>query len=209
MGMQAVHPGAAKGLRQANIPLRVRNTFEPDDDGTVIRREYASSTPQVEIVTGMCGVYALEFLEQDMVGVKGYDAAILDVLQRHRARVITKSSNANTIVHYLEGSPKVVKRVVNSLNERFESAQISTRKVAIVSAIGSDLNVRGLTAKAVAALSSGSVDILGVHQLLRDVDIMFVINERDYQRAVSALHHALIERDSAHSAGKDSATRAA
>jgi aspartate kinase len=36
MGMEAIHPGAAKGLRQADIPLRIRNTFEPDDDGTIV-----------------------------------------------------------------------------------------------------------------------------------------------------------------------------
>ncbi len=36
-----------------------------------------------------------------MVGEKGYDAAILDALTRHRAWIVSKSSNANTITHYL------------------------------------------------------------------------------------------------------------
>src|SRR5690606_26332253 len=88
MGMEAVHPGAAKGLRQAGIPLRIRNTFDPDDAGSEIRGDYVSATPQAEIITGMRSVFALEFFEQDMVGVKGYDAAILDGLKRHRVRVV-------------------------------------------------------------------------------------------------------------------------
>ena len=42
MGMEAVHPRAAKGLRQADIPLRVKNTFDPDDEGTVITGSFVS-----------------------------------------------------------------------------------------------------------------------------------------------------------------------
>ncbi|MGH8221830.1 MAG: aspartate kinase, partial [Woeseiaceae bacterium] len=194
MGMEAIHPGAARGLRQAGIPLRVKNTFDPSDAGTVISGDYVSRSPRVEIVTGIRGVYALEFFEQDMVGVKGYDATILEALKRHRVRVITKTSNANTIIHYLAGSPKAVRRVINELEGRFDSADISTRKVSIVSAIGSDLNVKGLTGTTVAALTRAGIEILGVHQLLRNVDIMLIVNEGDYLKAVDALHAVLVER---------------
>src|SRR5690606_30379514 len=65
MGMEAIHPRAAKGLRQANIPLRIRNTFEPDDVGSQITSDYVSGTPRAEIITGMRSVFALGFFEQD------------------------------------------------------------------------------------------------------------------------------------------------
>ena len=194
MGMEAIHPRAAKGLRQANIPLRIRNTFDQDDNGSQITSDYVSGTPRAEIITGMRSVFALEFFEQDMVGVKGYDAAILETLKRHSVRVVSKTSNANTIVHYLAGSLKAVRRVVNDLRERFGSARVTTRKVAIVSAIGSDLDVTGLTALAVGALAEASVEVLGLHQLIRNVDILFIIAEEDYDEAVIALHGTLIER---------------
>ncbi|MEX2495520.1 MAG: aspartate kinase [Woeseia sp.] len=194
MGMEAIHPRAAKGLRQADIPLRIKNTFDPADGGSVICGGYLSNKPRAEIITGMRSVFALEFFEQDMVGVKGYDAAILDTLKRHRVRVVTKTSNANTIVHYLAGSLKAVRRVLNDLRETFESARVSTRKVAIVSAIGSDLNVAGLTATAVGALADAGVEVLGVHQLIRNVDILFILAEEDYEKAVIALHSTLIEQ---------------
>lgn len=193
MGMEAIHPRAAKGLRQANIPLRIRNTFDPHDDGSRITGDYVSGSPQAEIITGMRSVFALEFFEQDMVGVKGYDAAILDTLKRHNVRVVTKTSNANTIVHYLAGSLKAVRRVVNDLRESFSSARVTTRKVSIVSAIGSDLDVAGLTALAVGALAKADVEVLGLHQLIRNVDILFIVAEEDYDKAIIALHGALIE----------------
>ena len=85
MGMEAIHPKAAKTLRQADVPLRVTNAFEPEDPGTLIDDKPAEN-PAVEIVTGL-DIIALEVFEQDMVGVKGYDATILDVLTRHDVRI--------------------------------------------------------------------------------------------------------------------------
>jgi len=194
MGMEAVHPRAAKGLRQAGIRLRIKNTFDPGDPGTEISGDYISEIPRTEIVTGLRSVIALEFFEQDMVGVKGYDAAILEALKRHNVRIVSKTSNANTITHYLAGSLKAVKRAVAQLEENYPSADIQARKVAIVSAIGSDLDVAGLTKNAVAALADARVEILGLHQLMRNVDIQFVIREDDYEDAVRALHAQLVER---------------
>ncbi|HET6628407.1 MAG TPA: aspartate kinase, partial [Woeseiaceae bacterium] len=194
MGMEAIHPGAAKGLRQADIPLRIRNTFDPEDAGSEIRVGYVSRTPRAEIITGMRSVFALEFFEQDMVGVKGYDAAILETLKRHRVRVVTKTSNANTIVHYLAGSLRAVRRVSDDLQKTFESSRITVRKVAIVTAIGSDLNLSGLTAMAVGALAGAGIEVLGVHQLIRNVDILFILAEEDFDKAIVALHETLIER---------------
>jgi aspartate kinase len=194
LGMEAVHPRAAKGLRQASIPLRVKNTFQPDDAGTVIRDGAAPGGPRAEIVTGIRGVYAFEFFEQDMVGVKGYDAAILEALRRHDVRVVTKSSNANTIAHYVDAPLKSVRRVIRDLEAAYPSADVTIRRVAIVSAIGSDLALPGLTATVVGAVAAAGVEVLGVHQLMRNVDVMLVVDEDDYDRAVRALHGALVER---------------
>ncbi|HSR56205.1 MAG TPA: aspartate kinase [Alphaproteobacteria bacterium] len=193
MGMEAVHPRAAKGLRQAEIPLRVKNTFDPNDAGTEISSSYVSEQPCTEIITGLRSVIALEFFEQDMVGVKGYDAAILDTLRRHNVRIVSKCSNANTITHYLKGPLKAVKRVVSGLQEIYPSANITTRNVAIVSMIGSDMDVAGLTARAVNALTDGNIEILGLHQLLRSVDLQMVVEEHAYEDAIRALHKAMVE----------------
>lgn len=191
--VEAIHPAAAKELRHASIPLRVKNTFDPQNDGTVITRDYVSDRPQAEIVAGLRGVYALEFFEQDMVGVNGYDAEILKVLKGYDVRVVTKASNANTIMHYLAAAPDVIAPVVQALEEAFPTADIVARKVSIVSAIGSDLNLHSLTAIAVQALADACIEVLGIHQLMRNVDIIFIVDESRFDAAVRALHGALIE----------------
>lgn len=66
LGMEAIHPKAAKTLRQSGVPLRVTNAFEPHDPGTLID-DRPAETPAVEIVTGL-DLFALELFEQDMVG---------------------------------------------------------------------------------------------------------------------------------------------
>ncbi|MER8830942.1 hypothetical protein NKH73_31085 [Mesorhizobium sp. M0938] len=126
--VEAIHPAAAKELRHANIPLHFKNTFEPGDEGTVITRGYVSNTPQAEIITGLRGVYALEFFEQDMVGVNEYDAEILKKLKGYDVRVVTKASNANTITHYLSAAPEVIAPAVQALEESFPTAELSQRR---------------------------------------------------------------------------------
>src|SRR3546814_15547551 len=83
-----------------------------EEGGTLVTGDYVSDVPRVEIVTGIRQVQALQFFEQDMVGVKGYDAAILDALTRHGVWIVSKSSNANTITHYLSASADAVKKEI-------------------------------------------------------------------------------------------------
>jgi len=195
MGMEAVHPRAAKGLRQADIPLRVKNTFDPSDAGTVIDGGYVSKRPRAEIVTGIKGIFAMELFEQDMVGVKGYDAEALRVLTRHKVRIVTKCSNANTIIHYVDATREAMHRVVGDLEESFPNATVRLKEVAIVSVIGSDLALPGLTARAATALNEADVDVWGIHQLMRDVDLQIIIDEARFDDAVRALHACLVESE--------------
>ena len=194
LGMEAIHPKAAKGLQQNNIPLRVKNTFEPEHTGTLITSGYVSDKPRVEIIAGCKGIYAIEVFSRDMAGnVAKYDGEILSIMRRFRAHIVTKDINANTITHYLKTNLKTVKRIRRELEAMFEEAMIDQKKVAIVSAIGSDMQVPGLLAKTVKAISDQAISVLAMHQSMRQVDMQFIINEKDYEKAIQGLHKHLIE----------------
>ncbi|SHF62749.1 aspartate kinase [Devosia limi] len=193
MGMEAIHPRAAKSLRQAGIPLRVKNAFEPDHNGTVIRSDIHAGAPQVEIITGIKNVFALEFHDQDMVGVKGYDSEILEALKRHKVWIISKTSNANTITHFLKGSMKAIRRVETDLSAAFPCAGITLRKVALVSAIGRNIGDSAVLAKAIGVLAAAGISPLGVHDLMRKVDLQIIVDPADFEATISALHKGLIE----------------
>ena len=193
LGMEAVHPGAGRGLRQSGIPLRVRNTFDREDEGTLVTGDYVSDVPRVEIVTGLRQMQALQFFEQDMVGVKGYDAAILDTLTRHKIWIVSKSSNANTITHYLSASAAAVNKVIADLQDQYPDAAISAQPVAMVSVIGSDISRPGLVPDALRALDAAGVTMIAMQHQIRNVDVQFLIDPRDFDAAVRALHKALVE----------------
>ncbi|WP_347331390.1 aspartate kinase [Marinimicrobium locisalis] len=194
LGMEAIHPRAAKGLRQNGIALRVKNTFDPDHAGTLITGDYVSEKPCAEIIAGRKGLYAIELFDQDMMGnIEKYDSGILHQISRFKAHVVSKDINANTIVHYVAGNLKTVNRIRNMLEEKYPDAEIDVRKIAVVSAIGSDMKVSGMLAKSATALSSANISVLAVHQSIRQVDMQFVINEDDYEQAVKSLHKALVE----------------
>jgi aspartate kinase len=194
LGMEAIHPKAAKGLRQNEIPLRIKNTFEPEHAGTLITGNYISNTPCVEIIAGCKGVFALEVFDQDMAGqFFDYERKILSQIERFRADVVSKDINANTITHYLSTNLKTVKRIRVALKEVFPEAEIDQKKVAIVSAIGSDMQVPGILAKTVRSVADRDISVLAVHQSMRQVDMQFVVNESDYEETVRGLHAALVE----------------
>lgn len=190
LGMEAIHPKAAKTLRQADVPLRVTNAFEPDDPGTLIDDRPAEE-PAVEIVTGL-DIVTLEVFEQDMVGVKGYDAAILDVLTRHGVRIVSKVSNANTITHYLDASLKTMRRVEKDITQRFPSAEITNRTVSMASVVGRDLKGLSVLSRGLQAISKAGLDVIGASQGPRNVDVQFILDREALVPAIRALHAEFI-----------------
>lgn len=194
LGMEAIHPKAAKGLRKNAISLRVKNTFEPEHGGTLITSDYISDKPCVEIIAGCRGVYAIEVFDQDMAGnIERFDKQILSVIQRFKGQVISKDINANTITHYLNTNLKTVNRIRAELANTLSDAEINQRKVAIVSAIGSDMQIPGMLAKTVTALAEDNISVLAMHQSMRQVDMQFIVDEDDYASAIKALHSHLVE----------------
>ncbi|MFT5161996.1 MAG: aspartate kinase [Alteromonadaceae bacterium] len=192
--MEAIHPKAAKGLRQNNIPLRVKNTFEPEHTGTLITCDYVSNVPCVEIIAGCKGIYALELFDQDMAGsVHEYDTEVLAIIKRFKARIVSKDINANTLTHFLSTNLKTAKRIQAAVETRFPGAELTQRKVAIVSAIGSDMQIPGILAKAVQAVANNNISVLAMHQSMRQVDMQFIVSEGDYDATVKSLHAALVE----------------
>ncbi|MFS4437388.1 aspartate kinase [Paracoccaceae bacterium GXU_MW_L88] len=193
LGMEAIHPNAAKVLRQSGVALRVDNCFDQDNPGTVIDQR-KPDTPRVEMVTGL-SVYALELFEQDMVGEKGYDATILGVLDRHKLWIVSKNSNANTITHYLRGSLSQVKRAEEDLRKAYPDAGIVTEGLAMVAAVGRDLDGLRVISRGLIALEEAGIPVKSVFQSGRNVDAQFIVAREHLDDGIRALHKALIEEE--------------
>jgi len=194
MGMEAIHPRASKGLEYNNIPLRVRNAFDPDHPGTLITKDFRSESPRVEMVTGRAKMVAIEVWDPDMVGQSGYDHKVVGYLAKHGISYIGKNTNANTITHYVSRDVPGLDACVADMRKAFEHADVNTYPMTLVSAIGSNMKVPGFLSKAANALAEAQINILAIGQCMRQVNMQFVIADEDFENAIKALHRGLVER---------------
>lgn len=193
LGMEAIHPKASKDMENNDIPIRVKNAFEPEHAGTLISKTFKSEKYRVEMITGRTDLIAVEVMDPDMVGQSGYDYRICGHFARLKISYIAKNTNANTITHYITDKNKNLDVLIDALKEEFPTAHIRMEKVALVAAIGSNMSHPGLLAKATGSLAAADINILAVDQCMRQVNMQFVIEIEDFTKAVKALHAGVVE----------------
>ena len=193
IGMEAIHPKSARGLRQKDIPLRVKNTFQPDHDGTLITNDYVSDKPCVEIVAGKQHVFALDIFDQDMTGEQVHFLNIQQIAQDCKVSLLAREHNANTVTLYISSGLKGINKLKSRLQDNYVNAEISSRKVAVISVIGSDMNVPGILADVSNALADDDISILAIQQGMRQVDIRVIVSNDDYKDSLRALHSKFFE----------------
>ncbi|MDR0686847.1 MAG: aspartate kinase [Dysgonamonadaceae bacterium] len=188
VGMEAIHPKAAKPLELARVKIRIKNTFEPEHPGTLISGEYISPEPKVEIVSGTDKVIAFEIHDPLMVGEVGYDLRVMEHMKHHNVSYILKSTNANSITMVVWDKP-YVHRMLEELDRKVY--RLTIRSAAIVCAMGSNIALPGFLARASGALAARGINIECFGQSLKQVNMQFVIERERYADAVIALNDEL------------------
>ena len=188
VGMEAIHPKAAKPLELAGIKIRIKNTFEPDHPGTLISNDYISPEPKIEIVSGTDKVIAFEVHDPLMVGEVGYDLKVMQVMEKHRISYILKSTNANSITMVVWDKPAAHKMLQEMKNLVY---QLTVKPVALVCAMGTNIAHPGFLYKGAKSLCDNNINIECFGQSLKQVNMQFVIERKRYADAVIALNNAL------------------
>jgi len=188
VGMEAIHPKASKPLEMANINIRIKNTFEPEHPGTLISKNFVDAKANVEIISGTNKVVAIEIHDPSMVGEVGFDLQIMEILKKYRISYILKATNANSITQVM-WEKDLNPELISELKERF--FEVTIKPVAIVCALGTNIAHPGIIAKATTALSENKINVEAVSQSLKQVNMQFVINRPDYEKAIIVLNDAL------------------
>ncbi len=188
VGMEAIHPKAAKPLELAGIPIRLKNTFEPDHPGTLITKGYVGAQARVEMIAGTHKVTIIDIHDPSMVGAVGFDLEILEVLRRHGVSYILKATNANSITHVIPDR-SAGPALLDELKSRYE--HVTTMPAALVSVIGTNIAIPGVLARATKVLAENAINVICVSQSYRQINMQFVIDRADYKQAVVALNQAL------------------
>jgi len=193
MDMEAIHSKASKEMEMKQIPIRIKNCFDPEHPGTLISHDYVSPTPRVEMICGRKDLIAIEVHDPEMVGEPGYDYKLLKSLADNGINYIAKNTNANTITHLVPGKSKNLDKCIADLKHRFPAATIATQEVGIVSVIGSNMKIPGVLAKAAKSLADAGINVLALDQSMRQVNIQFIVERQDFGASQIALHRTLVE----------------
>lgn len=188
IGMEAIHPKAAKPLELAGIDIRIKNTFEPAHPGTLISRDYISPEARVEIVSGSRKVIAIEVHDPMMVGEVGFDGRIMNYFVKYGVSYILKSTNANSITMVVWDNEKS-HELIKVLREVFY--QVTAEPMAIVCVMGTNIALPGFLYRASQALFEKNINIASFAQSLMQVNMQFVIQRENYEEAVIALNEKL------------------
>jgi aspartate kinase len=189
--MEAIHPKASKVLETIGIPVRVKNAFEPNHGGTLIKKDYICPESRIEIITGSKAVTSIGIYDTRMVGQVGFDLKIMKIFSDHDVSFICKMTNANTIEIIIKDK-NYSKPLLRDLKAEFEL--VESQNVAIVCAIGSNIAKPGILGMAANALAKKGINILAVSQTSRQTNMQFIVNRDEFVEAQKVLHHALCEQ---------------
>ncbi|NMA43633.1 MAG: aspartate kinase, partial [Oligosphaeraceae bacterium] len=193
LDMEAIHSKASKEMELCGIPIRIKNAFDPDHPGTVISVDYISPEPRVEMICGRNDIEAIEVMDPEMVSQPGYDHNLLKHFYDTNISYIAKTTNANTITHYVPQKNRRIDECVLRIAHNLPNATIRRFPVAIVAVIGSNMRLPGFLSKAADALYRAQINVLALVQASRQVNMQFILERSDFETAQKVLHKAFVE----------------
>lgn len=186
-GARVIHPGAAKHAVALGLRLRIRNTFAPDGEGTVILND-RRGVAEIAAVAYKPNVALLKVRSHPSAMPYGFLARVFDVLARHRLPVdLVATSHSSTALTIDEAED--LDDVAAELSA-FADVDVR-RELATVTVVGHGL----LETPGTDALVFWEVERTPVHLISQasDVSLSFVVAQDDAPDLVRRLHTSLIE----------------
>ena len=196
-GAKVIYPPTIQPVLQKNIPILIKNTFAPGDDGTLVEREVAAEKGIVRGITSVDRISMLSLEGGGMVGVPGFSQRLFDALSRAGINVIliTQSSSEHSICVAIE--EKFGARAKNVVDREFEHEIAAGRieplrvenNLSCLALVGDNMrNHIGVSGKMFAALGSQGVNIRAIAQGSSERNISAIIESKDVRKAVNTLH---------------------
>jgi aspartate kinase len=198
-GAKVIHPKTMMPAIEKNIPIRIKNTFNPSHPGTLISRTTSSTKQVVKNVTSIDNLSLVSIEGNGMVGVPGISARIFSALARVKVNVmmISQASSEHNVCLIIP--QKDCGKAVKELRSEFEMDlakkivdDINVQEnVSIVAVVGEGMRgVRGVAGKTFSAVANADVNIVAIAQGSSELNISLVVEQAEVHRAVQAIHDA-------------------
>ena len=203
-GAKVVYPPTIQPVLRKNIPILIKNTFEPDAEGTFISNNAVANGNPVKGISHIDNISLITLEGPGMIGVLGSSKRLFETLSQANVNVIfiTQASSEHSIcIGILNSDTNVAEEAINKAFE-IEIAQnkvapcIVEKDLCIIALVGENMkNHQGLSGKMFSTLGKNNVNIRAIAQGASERNISAVINERDVKKALNTLHERFFEEN--------------
>ncbi|MDP3684359.1 MAG: aspartate kinase, partial [Ignavibacteria bacterium] len=198
-GAKVIYPPTMQPAHAKGIPLRIKNTFNPSAEGTLISKKKIANDFLIKGISSIDAISLVLVEGSGMVGVAGIAERIFSALAKKQINVIliTQASSEHSIC--LAIPPRDKKKAKESIEHEFKleliEKKISEVKVendfAIIAIVGENMQkTPGIAGRVFQALGKNGINIAAIAQGSSELNISVVISKKDEAKALNALHEA-------------------
>ncbi len=192
-GAKQIHPRTFEPLLTKKIPMRIRNSFNIKNQGTLVTDSPSTSKNTVKCVSNIRHNGLIDIRGGSMVGTPGTAAKIFATLAKAGINVMMISQNPSessiTIVVKNTDLEKAVNVLEMELLGKIIKKLEVTTDVAIIALIGSGMRgTVGVASKVFGAIEKNKVNVAMITQGSSELNLAFVVKDSDFKIAVQALH---------------------
>ncbi|MBI1730325.1 aspartate kinase, monofunctional class [Candidatus Acetothermia bacterium] len=196
-GAKVLHSKTIRPAVEKSIPLKILNTFEPDNPGTKIFKDAAEDGRTIKAITFVKKLSQVNIEGRGMLGVPGVAAKVFTAVAHENINVlmISQSSSEQSICFVVE--ERSTDRAVKALNEIFER-ELERRNIdrihaesgiVIITAVGMGVkDTPGIFGRVFGALGRCNVNVRSIAQGSSEHNLSIVVLEKDAEKAIREIH---------------------
>ena len=199
MGANVLHDEAVFPVREAGIPVRIKNTYRPDDPGTLILQD-ADPITHTGTITGIAGKkgFTVIVIEKALMNKElGYGRRILSVLEVNGVSFEHMPSGIDTISLVISDQQldKKLDKVIREIKAECAPDSVEVfPNMALVATVGRGMaHTPGIAAKLFTALGNEKTNVRMIDQGSSEINIIVGVENEDLERAVRAIYSAFVK----------------
>ncbi|MFP2996062.1 bifunctional aspartate kinase/homoserine dehydrogenase I [Spongiivirga sp. MCCC 1A20706] len=201
-GAKVIYPPTIQPVLEKEIPIWIKNTFSPDDEGTLITNQPNGKNRPVKGISHIENIALITLEGSGMIGIPGVSKRFLEVFHQKNTNVImiTQASSEQSIcVGVNQADADTIETAINEafeleiVRKRIEPVQVE-KDLAILALVGDRMKShQGLSGKMFSALGKNNVNIRAIAQGASEKNISAVIAKTDVKKGLNILHEEFFE----------------
>lgn len=196
MGANVLHSESIFPVRKANIPIVIKNTFRPEDEGTAIL-PISQYKPDGNVVTGIAGKknFTVILIEKNHMNTEiGFVRKVLTVLEREGVSVEHIPSGIDTMSVVLDSSEVAgytLERILEGIKYDAEPDVIRVMEnVALIATVGHGMSSSiGTSARLFKAMAEAKINAKMIDQGSSELNIIVGVKNDDCEKCIAAIYH--------------------